>query len=325
MTRDIAWYGWRKDSLDSRDRKYTAPARIVTAPLPTAVDLTNKCPPVFNQGALGSCTANAIGSAFQFEQRRQQVEEFAPSRLFIYYNEREMEGTVDVDSGAEIRTGIKSVAKQGVCSEVMWPYNIDRYKTRPHASCYDEASTHQALVYMRVTQTLDQLKCCLAEGYPIVFGFMVYASFESSYTSGTGRMKMPLPNEAIVGGHAVMAIGYDDTERAFIVRNSWGEDWGIGGNFWMPYDYIADPNLASDFWTIRVVEAGTDPVVPTPTPLPESHSLCPGFLRAAGAFVDGALGIGVHGVSSSSMIRAGLLGLQTHIRAMEKLEGNKNA
>ena len=321
MSRNIQWYGWRKDSLDNRDRKYTVPAHVATLPLPVSIDLTPKCPPVVSQFELGSCTANAIGSAFQYAQRYQSVEEFQPSRLFIYYNEREMEGTVDVDSGAEIRNGIKSVARQGVCPEPLWPYDISRFKIKPGADCYIDALNHQVLEYMRVDQQLAQLKGCLADGYPIVFGFLVYESFESSYTSATGRMKMPAPGENIVGGHAVMAVGYDDSMDAFLVRNSWGEDWGIAGNFWMPYAYMTDTSLTSDLWTIRLVEADNEPS-PTPTPTPEPKALCPGFLRAASAFADGALSVpeSTGATEIDRMVRSGLRGLQTHIRAMERLE-----
>jgi len=292
MAKNIQWYGWKRDNPDIRDFKYFAPRELVEE-LPSKVDLTSQCPPVFNQGALGSCVANAIGSAHQFEQKKQdETKDFTPSRLFTYYNAREMEGTVDSDSGAEIRDGIKSVVKQGVCHESQWGYNIPNFRTKPADACYTDALNHQVLSYWSITQTLEQMKGCLAAGHPFVFGFAVYDGFESDAVAKTGEMQMPKIGEGIVGGHAVMAVGYDDATQRFIVRNSWGEDWGINGNFTMPYEYIINSSLAADFWTIRTVEVPDQPCptpTPTPTPTPAPHFPCDMSLMfpATKAFVDG--------------------------------------
>jgi C1A family cysteine protease len=218
-----------------------------------AMDLTPQCPPVYDQGQLGSCTANAIGAAFEFELLKQKLADFMPARLFIYYNERAMEGTVASDSGAQIRDGIKSVAQQGVCPETLWPYVIAQFKTKPSKPCYVEALKHKVSLYQRLTPTLNQLKGCLASGYPFVFGFTVYDSFESPAVAKSGHAPMPLPGEATVGGHAVMGVGYDDSKQWFIVRNSWGPAWGLKGYFTLPYAYVTDPHLADDFWTIRLI------------------------------------------------------------------------
>ncbi len=177
-----------------------------------------------------------------------------PSRLFIYYNERVIEHTVDSDSGAQIRDGMKSVNKQGVCPETLWSYDTEKFNVRPANPCYTEALNHQTLSYHRVPQILNQMKGCLLEGYPFVFGFTVYESFESPTVAKTGKLNMPKKNESVVGGHAVVAVGYNDTSKRFIVRNSWGAGWGIKGYFTIPYDYLLDDNLANDFWTIRMVE-----------------------------------------------------------------------
>lgn len=320
MARNIQWYGWQKDALDPRDLKFKAPVRGDS--LPPRIDLTPSCPAVFNQGALGSCTANAIATAFEFEQMKQNMaNDFTPSRLFIYYNEREMEGTVNEDSGAQIRDGIKSVASLGVCPETQWTYDINQFRTKPNLDCYTHAQEHQALRYMRVDQTLDEMKGCLAAGYPFVFGFLVYSGFESQNAAKTGNVDMPQSNETIVGGHAVLAVGYDDAMGKFIVRNSWGADWGIKGNFYMPYAYLANGNLASDFWTIRLVE---DSGNPQPQPQPEPHNpWCPDFLRAAGIFADSFLDGTIGTSSTDQRIYAGMKGLQTHIRAMERLNARK--
>jgi len=254
VKRASKWYGWIPDLPDRRDRIYSAPAAAVAA-LPSKADLTKDCPPVFDQGELGSCTANAIAAALQFDQMKQtQKDVFVPSRLFIYYNERVIEGTVDEDAGAMIRDGIKSVAKQGAPHETLWPYTIAKFRAKPSPSSFKDAAKHQAVLYQRVTQDATQLKGCLASGYPFVFGFSVYESFESQEVTKTGNAPMPDPKEKLLGGHAVMAVGYDDGPERFIVRNSWGPKWGQSGYFTMPYAYLLDSNLSDDFWTIKLVE-----------------------------------------------------------------------
>ena len=257
MPHKIQRYGWIPDLPDHRDLLYSAPAATM-ATLPPSVDMTKQCPAVYDQGQLGSCTANAIAGAIEFDQIKQELKPpypFVPSRLFIYYNERVIEGTVSVDSGAQIRDGIKTVAQQGVCLEnPTWPYNIAQFAVKPSPAAYTEALGHLVASYQRLVPILNQLRGCLASGYPFVFGFTVYQSFESPAVAQTGHVPMPGPNEATIGGHAVMAVGYDDSNQWFIVRNSWGPNWGIKGYCTIPYAYLTNPHLASDFWTIRLVK-----------------------------------------------------------------------
>lgn len=245
-------YGWKPDTHDHRDRMMSLP--FIAADLPPMVDLRAGCPPVYDQGNLGSCTANAIGAAHQFDQLKQPGgTTFVPSRLFIYYNEREMEGTVGIDSGAQIRDGMDSINKKGVCPETQWPYDISRFKTKPPIACYTEALKHQSIEYLRVTPTIDNIKAALAAKFPVVFGFTVYQSFETQAVAKTGIMPVPKRGERPLGGHAVLAVGYDDAKQVLIVRNSWGAGWGDKGYFYMPYDVIA-ANQARDFWTLKRVE-----------------------------------------------------------------------
>jgi C1A family cysteine protease len=254
MTQKISRYGWTPDLPDQRDLVYAAP-RAVLRKLPSKIDMRKQCPPVYDQGDLGSCTANAIGAAFEFEILKQSKSmDFMPSRLFIYYNERVIEQTVNTDAGAQIRDGMKTVNKQGVCAEKIWPYNINQFAHKPLAECYSSALDHQVLSYHRVPRTLSQMKGCLADGYPFVIGFTVYESFESEAVAKNGKLNMPKKGEQLMGGHAVLIVGYDEKSSRFIVRNSWGDGWGQKGYFTMPYDYLMNENLSDDFWTIRVIE-----------------------------------------------------------------------
>jgi C1A family cysteine protease len=246
--------GWLPDKPDQRDHRF--PIHLFDLiKLPPMVDLRSQCPPVYDQGALGSCTANAIAGALEFDQIKQQEQEqvFTPSRLFIYYDERLKEGTVNSDAGAAIRDGIKSVNAQGACHESLWPYDISQFTIQPPAQCYQDALLHRSVAYQRVKQDVTHMKAALAAGYVIVFGFTVYESFESAQVASTGVVPLPGLDESVLGGHAVVAAGYRDDEQVFIVRNSWGTLWGgaMQGYCTMPYAYLGNRGLASDFWVIQ--------------------------------------------------------------------------
>ncbi|MDN5284803.1 MAG: Xylellain [Mucilaginibacter sp.] len=255
MIQQTKHYGWLPDLPDHRDLRYAIVRQAALAkPVPPLVDMRAQCPPVYNQGSLGSCTANAIAGAFQFELMKQKLPVFTPSRLFIYYNERVLEGHVKDDSGAQLRDGIKSVATLGVCDETLWPYNITKFAQKPTTTLYTKAKANLAIQYTRLNNTaIGELKTCLASGNPFVFGFTAYQSFEGDAVAKSGVLTMPTPTESVIGGHAVLAVGYDDSKKAFIVRNSWGDSWGLKGYFYMPYDYITNTDLADDFWTISQV------------------------------------------------------------------------
>ena len=184
------------------------------------------------------------------KERRQRV--IFPSRLFLYYNTRQIEGTIRSNVGVSIRDAIKSVARQGDCPESLWPYIEHRFRTKPPQKCYENALRYRAVEYQRIHRSLDDFRSCLESGSPFVFGFLAHRNFHD-VTRRTGRLQMPLPGERVLGQHAVMAVGYEDTEQRFIVRNSWGPGFGLKGYFTMPYEYLTKEDLTNDFWTIRVV------------------------------------------------------------------------
>ena len=247
--RKQARYGWIPDLPDQRDQLYSA-VHKVSKKLPAKIDMRAQCPAVEDQGQLGSCTANALVGALEFLELKQQQPLVDLSRLFVYYNERVIEHSVSQDAGAMLRDGIKTLAKQGVCAETAWPYVIKQFAKKPTPACYTQALKHTITNYQRLSTT-DDMRSCLAAGYPFVFGFTVYESFESQTVANTGVVNLPNKSERVVGGHAVCAVGYDDAKQRFIVRNSWGTGWGQKGYFTMPYAYLADRNLSDDFWTVR--------------------------------------------------------------------------
>ena len=195
----------------------------------------------------------------EFGQMHQKLIVYAPSRLFIYFNERQMENTVVRDAGAQIRDGIKSVASIGVPPEQYWPYDITKFTDKPPQSAYDAAKLDRSLEYRRIDpKDLRQVKDCLAAGYPFVFGFAVYYSI---FSRTDGIVPMPTSADAVDGGHAVLAVGYDDEKRFVKFRNSWGPAWGDKGYGYLPYEYFTDGGVG-DCWSIRsvVLTADADPI-----------------------------------------------------------------
>lgn len=243
-------YGWKKGETYGKTDKAIFNVGFCHNAI-NRLDLRSKCPSVYDQGHLGSCTANAIGFCYHFDELKQNISSpFIPSRLFIYYNERNTEGHTDEDSGAEIHDGVNCINTIGVCSEDSWPYDITKFTEKPTDTCYEIAKEHRTVCYRAVEQTIDQLRAAIISGFPIVFGFTVYESFESPDVAKTGNMPMPVEGEKVLGGHAVAVVGFDDTREVFIVRNSWGENWGDKGYFYMPYSFITSKDYASDFWVI---------------------------------------------------------------------------
>ena len=242
-------YGWRPSIGDQRDFKFSAIAPSAIAP-PASVDLRLGCSPVEDQGELGACVAHALAGALEFMEKRTAVTFRVLSRLFVYYNARAIDGTTKVDCGTSIRSALKGLASLGVCGEPVWPYIVRKFSKKPCSQSYADALNLIVKSYHAIA-TLDEMKACLADGWPFAFGFSVYESFESAAVAATGIVPMPTATERMIGGHAVLAVGYDDARGAMLVRNSWGPDFGIGGYFWLPYGFFEDSGLSSDWWTVR--------------------------------------------------------------------------
>ncbi|MDE2426323.1 MAG: C1 family peptidase [Elusimicrobia bacterium] len=235
-------------------------APMPTGGLPSSVDLEPNCPPVYDQGQLGSCTGNALAFAVQYERMRQNLTdaERVPSRLMIYYLEREIEGTINSDSGAQGYDGLTALQQTGVCYEDGadgWPYDPAQYAVRPPAACYAAAARDKVMLAYTVPQDINQMRACLAAGFPFCYGFTVYPDLDSDAVAQSGVLPMPAPSAQDIGGHEVVAVGHDDATRMFKVRNSWGPNWAQRGYFWMPYEYLMRQDLASEMLTMRLVEA----------------------------------------------------------------------
>ena len=248
---EVKRYGWRRDFPDHRDFKY-AISPPVTQTLPSFVDLRSGCPDIDNQLELGSCTANALAGMCQFVDKKIGTDAITkPSRIFIYYNTRKIEGTTAYDSGAYLRDGMKALKRWGYPDEEFWPYDVYKFNRKPPKAVYEAAVPSKIDNYFRVLQDEGHIKACLAEGFPLVFGCTLFESFETEQVAKTGIMTMPMHSETPVGGHAVMLVGFEDSKRVWIVRNSWGAEWGDKGYFYMPFEYLLNSELAADLWTIR--------------------------------------------------------------------------
>jgi C1A family cysteine protease len=212
--------------------------------LPQMVDLRPRMPPIYDQGQLGSCTANALCGVMQY------ADQIPGSRLFLYYNERKLENDIPDDAGANLSDGIKCLQKYGICPDTEWPYEIYKFTKSPPKQCYDDASKHKAITVQNIQQDITLMKTSLARGNPFVVGINVYESFESNEVSKSGIVPIPQHNEHCLGGHAVVCVGYDDHKQCWIMRNSWGNTWGMSGYFTLPYLYLLDSSLSSDLWNI---------------------------------------------------------------------------
>lgn len=261
----IKRFGWLPDPFDHRDltlqstkvqqalkgTQSRSKGRIKAAvpkKLPASVDLRNVCSSIEDQEMLGSCTAQAAVGVLEFVWKQTYGRHVDASRLFVYKATRNLLGWTG-DTGAFVRTAIKAVRLFGACPEDYWPYDISQFDVEPPAFCYSFAQNFKALVYYRLQETVLELKRSLAQGVPFAFGFACFESLEGEEVRRTGIIPFPQLNESQIGGHAVVAVGYNDQKKWFVIRNSWGRGWGKDGYGYLPYQYF-DANLADDCWCI---------------------------------------------------------------------------
>jgi C1A family cysteine protease len=237
-------YGYIPSKPDTRDYKYVRAVPIEA--LPPVVDLTSKLSPIRDQKDLGSCSWEAMVAFLEFNQKPL----ITKSVLFGYYNTRLGEGAPNEDTGCEPRDVFKSAQKDGDCANKYWPYWTCRFNKKPSTKAYTNAIYH--ITSYHALTNLHDIKACLASGSPVYIGFTVYSSFESEEVAKNGIMPMPVDGEEILGGHAVVIVGYDDNKQRLLVRNSWGKKWGVKGYFYMPYGYINHPGYVTDIWAIVV-------------------------------------------------------------------------
>jgi C1A family cysteine protease len=242
-------YGWVRGHKNINDVYHGFSTNALT---PDAVDLRPKCPAIYNQLTLGSCVAHATAGAVEFDIIKNGGDAATPSRLFIYYNARDLDGTTSLDVGTTIHSGVKGASLFGACPEALWPYDVNKFALKAPATCYSDAEKCRVAdaKVMWVRHTLSDLRSALAAGYPLICGIAVYASFETPETMGSGVVKLPAKGETLLGGHAILIVGYDNAKQQFIFRNSWGPEWGDKGYGYLPYQYLLDPSMADEFCTV---------------------------------------------------------------------------
>lgn len=251
-------FGWKPSLPDFHDVQYTA--MVEGMPVLEEVDPRGDMPAPYDQGQLGSCTANAIAGAFEYDRILDGDSFGTPSRLFIYYGERVREGTVTTDSGAYGRDGFKLLRKTGAPPEELWPYVIEQFAQKPSAEAFAEAGKRKIFDYVHpglgprktLIERKEAFQRVLSNKQTIAFGFTVYESFEDQTKwDGVGLMPIPEPGEAVLGGHEVLMVGYlKDYPDHVLVRNSWGTGWGLDGYFLMPWTFACDMQGAGDWRSI---------------------------------------------------------------------------
>lgn len=236
-----------RDKKDLRDFKYSAPIAIT---VPTSADIRNLCPPIYDQGQEGSCTANA-GCAARIMLNG--TTSLTLSRAFLYYEERNLENSTMIDSGASLRDLCRALKAYGVCEENLMQYNDKRYTDVPSSQALSNALKYRINSYENLSSLADIKKSISIDKTPVLLGMSVYESMESATVAKTGKLPLPKSTEKNLGGHAVLIVGYQDATNTapgyLIIRNSWGSSWGDKGYFYMPYDYFN--KYTFDYWRIK--------------------------------------------------------------------------
>lgn len=285
-----------KQERDDRDRVFQV-GRRMTASLPSLMNLGANMPMQIDQGDEGACGPNSMAEIIMFDQKVEYIPVALPSRNFIYYNCRVLMNTVSSDSGVDNRTLMKSMAKYGWCAESTWAYTDADMFEKPSQDAYKAAVINCISDYAAVGVNQLQMKGCIAQGIPFLFGFDVYDGMMTDETAATGLMPMPAPGQTPIGGHDVTAYGYDDAKQLLRCRNHWinddGTPWGDKGDVLIPYAFAFNPNYVSDLWMLRTIPGARPapvgpivaPVVPSPKTGGTGTTLTPGsYLLVAGNY-----------------------------------------
>jgi len=238
------------------ERKNFGPEHYsTTGDLPSSFDLRDSgiFPSILDQGQLGCCAGNEVSNALRFCLRKENGIDMQPSRLYIYYFGRMLDGSpLDQDTGMTISSAFHAVKHYGACKEPLWPYDISKFSQAPPKVALSAAHQHvKNFDALSVPQDLVSIKQALLAGFPVVLGLQIYESFESDATMASGDVPMPGSDEKCLGGHALSLISYNDSTQRFVIENSWGTDVGQKGFFTVPYEYVLNKDLASDLWTCK--------------------------------------------------------------------------
>ena len=252
-------YGFIKDIFDINPQYSPNSIKNAVGTLPS-INFADEMPQVYDQLSIGSCQSNALGACIEYNIKTDET----PSRLFLYYNARKLMGTINQDSGSTIQAVFQGAKQYGSCAETLWPYitppdtegafvPVSEMYVCPPDSVYQQAHK-DLLISMESINSMDGIKHALSNKIPVVFGMEVYDYFESAEMASCGVLRLPGSNEKLIGGHALVLVGFDDNKKTFTVRNSWSKNWGINGYFTAPYDYIENPDLAFQFRVLLKME-----------------------------------------------------------------------
>lgn len=246
--------GWRPDKPNRFDHVYSGdPGQDV----PGAVSLRTS-PfnfPAFDQGPWGSCVGQGVARICRFALRKAGKPDIMPSRMAIYGLGRRLEGTLDSDAGMEIRDGLLVVAADGIVPEDQWDYSESHLTEIPPNSLLHDAKQHKAIEYLRLKRDDDlyHIRHCIAQGWPVTFGFTCYERLDADSTARTGIIPLPRRGEQVIGGHCMVVDEFNHAKRKVSGYNSWGTAFGDQGRFIMDYEWLLDEGLSDDFWTVRTM------------------------------------------------------------------------
>jgi hypothetical protein len=241
--------GWIPDAPDHRDLLYGLSNQPPAGPLPASVDLSGGFGAAYDQQHSPSCVAQSIVAMLDFLGQRLDDALPTGSRAFAYWNARAADGLAGSDGGSTIRSTLKAINRLGLCAESEWAYTPDHIRLQPTAACYADAAGYPNVAYLRLACNLQQLRQSLADGFPFTIGLTAYDNFP--FDTDTGYVPMPRPDSRVIGQHCVVAAGYDDDSRQFLIRNSYGTGWGQDGYGALPYEYVTGYCSDQGLWSLR--------------------------------------------------------------------------